>query len=38
MNVNITVPACLNLLRGHEKFLVKLLIKLIKNKTSLGGY
>ena len=37
MDIDITVPARLDLFRGHKKFLVKLLIKLIKNQAALRG-
>ncbi len=37
MHIQIPVPARLNLLRGHEKLLVQLLVKLIEDQASLGG-
>ena len=37
MHVDITVPAGLDLLRGHEKLLIQLLVQLIENQASFGG-
>ena len=37
MNIKISVPARLNFFRRHEKFLIKFLVKLIKNQASFGG-
>ena len=38
MYIDISVPAGLYFLRSHEKFLVELLVQLIENQASLGGY
>ena len=37
MNINIPIAACLNFFRGHEKFLIKLLVQLVKYQASLCG-
>ncbi len=37
MDIDIAVPAGLNLLHGHKKFLVEFLVELIKDQAPLGG-
>ena len=37
MHVDITVPAGLDLLRGHKKLLIQFLVQLIEDQASLGG-
>ena len=38
MDIDIPVPAGLNLLRGHEKFLIQFLVQLIEHQAPLGGH
>lgn len=38
MDINITVPAGLDLFRGQEELLVQFLVQLIEDQAALGGY